>query len=46
MYQIGLKSNLEEIQTDFEIFGLKNNEWHTFQKNESYDAFLITRKKS
>ena len=46
LYQIGISNNLEAITTDFVVLGSKNGEWELFEKNVTYDAFLITRKKN
>ena len=40
-----LQNNLLEIKKDFEVFGLKDDQWHTFRKDIEYKAFLIKRKK-
>ena len=45
LYRIGITNNLIEIKKDFEIFGLKDSQWHTFRKGIDYEAFLIKRKK-
>ena len=45
LYRIGIANNLIEIKMDFEVFGLKDNLWHTFKKDDDYKAFLIKRKK-
>ena len=44
-FRIGIANNLIEIKMDFEVFGLKDNLWHTFKKDDDYKAFLIKRKK-
>lgn len=46
LYRIGITNNLLEIKKDFEVFGLKDDQWHTFRKSTDYKAFLIKRKKS
>jgi uncharacterized protein DUF6934 len=45
LYRIGITNNLLEIKKDFEVFGLKDDQWHTFRKDVDYKAFLIKRKK-
>ena len=45
LYRIGLTNNLKEIKKDFEVFGLKDNQWHEFKNGAEYSAFLIRRKK-
>jgi hypothetical protein len=44
LYQIGISGIWEEISKDFEIYGLKEDNWHSFEKNVNYDAFLVKRK--
>ena len=44
LYQMSIANNLEEIKTDFLIWGEKEGKWHRFEKNVEYDAFLIKRK--
>ncbi len=44
LYRIGITSNLEEILTDFEVFGLSDETWHEFEKGKEYEAFLVKRK--
>lgn len=45
LYRIGITNNLLEIKKDFDVFGLKEGQWHEFRKNIDYKAFLIQRKK-
>ena len=45
LYRMGISNNLEAIEKDFYVFGLRNNVWHKFAKGTSYDAFLVRRKK-
>lgn len=44
LYRIGITSNLEAIEPDFQIFGLHNDEWLKFEKGINYTAFLVKRK--
>lgn len=44
LYRIGISKNLEDIELDFEIFGLKNEMWETFRKNVRYTAYLVCKK--
>ena len=30
LYRMGITNNLIEIKKDFEVFGLKDDQWHTF----------------
>jgi len=43
---MGITNNLEEIKTDFEVYGLTTdtNNWEEFITGEDYEAFLITKK--
>jgi hypothetical protein len=47
LYRMGITNNLEEIKTDFEVFGLSvvNNVWEEFISGEDYEAFIVKRKK-
>lgn len=45
LYRIGITNNLEAIEKDFKVHGLKDNVWHKFEKGVDYDAFLVHRKK-
>lgn len=45
LYQMSITSLWEEISTDFEVYGLKDNDWQDFEPNKhNYDAFLVKRK--
>jgi hypothetical protein len=44
LYRIGITNNLAEIRADFEIYGLKDNEWQEFEKGVEYEAFLVRRR--
>jgi hypothetical protein len=45
LYRIGISNNLMDIKQDFEVYGLtKEGVWADFIKDESYEAFLITKK--
>lgn len=45
LYRIGISNNVEEIQEDFEVFGLADEDWQPFQKQTEFEAFLVKRKK-
>ena len=45
LYRIGITNNLEAIEKNFYVYGLKDNDWHVFKKGIVYDAFLVRRKK-
>ena len=44
LYRIGISNNLEELKKVFDVYGLLDNEWVVYQKNENYSAFIIQRK--
>jgi len=45
LYQMGITSLWEEISIDFEVYGLKDNDWQEFEPNQNnYDAFLVKRR--
>ena len=45
LYRIGITNNLLEIKRDFDVYGLKDGQWHEFRRSVEYKAFLIRRKK-
>jgi len=44
LYRIGITKYLLEIKRDFQVFGLKDEEWEPFEKDVLYEAFLVKRK--
>jgi len=44
LYRIGITNNIELIEQDFIILGLKDTHWEEFKKNETYGAFLVMKK--
>ncbi|MGK6351611.1 DUF6934 family protein [Parapedobacter sp. DT-150] len=44
LYQMSISRLWDDIQVDFEVYGLKDNEWHEFSKNTNYTAFLVKRR--
>jgi uncharacterized protein DUF6934 len=44
LYQIGVSGIWDEIKEEFELYGLKDQEWKEFEKNVNYEAFLIRKK--
>ncbi len=44
LYRMGLSKYLEAMQNDFEVYGLRNQEWEIFVKGIEYEAFLAKRK--
>ncbi len=45
LYRMGITLNLSEIQKDFEVYGFSEGKWHVFKVKESYETFLVKRKK-
>ena len=44
LYRMGISNNWQEINTEFEVYGLINEEWKLFEAGKDYDAFLVRRK--
>jgi hypothetical protein len=44
LYRMGLTNNLAEISNDFDVYGLKDDNWEEFLVGEDYEAFLVKRK--
>lgn len=44
LYRMGITKYINEIHVDFEVYGLRENEWEPFEKEIEYDAFLVKRK--
>jgi hypothetical protein len=44
LYKIGIVNNWHEISASFDVYGFKDGEWETFQLQDVYEAFLVTRK--
>lgn len=44
LYRIGITKYITEIKKDFQVFGLKDDEWEKFEKEVEYEAFLVKRK--
>ncbi len=45
LYQMGIAGLWDEINIDFEVYGLKDNNWHPFiPYTINYEAFLVKRK--
>jgi hypothetical protein len=44
LYRIGITNYLREISKEFELYGLKDNQWQRFEKRKDYEAFLVKRK--
>ena len=41
---MGISALWQEISIDFDVYGLKQEDWHEFQNNVNYEAFLVKRK--
>lgn len=44
LYRIGITNNFAEIEQDFAILGLTDNQWESFRKNVNYYSFAVRRK--
>lgn len=43
-YQMGISRHWKEINPVFDIWGLQNEKWHSFEPGKNYEAFLGRRK--
>ena len=46
LYKMGIAKYYDEISADLEIYGQIDDEWHPFEKNKDYLAFLTKLKTS
>ena len=44
LYQIGVSGIWDDIKDEFELYGLKDDEYREFEKNVNYEAFLVRKK--
>lgn len=44
LYRMGITKYLAEAKTNFEVYGLLNEEWIEFETGIDFEAFLIKRK--
>ena len=44
LYQMGIRRHLEEIQRDFDVFGLIGETWEAFDIGRRYHAFIAERR--
>ena len=44
LYRMGIANNLQDIESYFEVYGLKNEAWEFFKIGIDYEAFIIKRK--
>jgi hypothetical protein len=45
LYRMGINKYFDIVEEDFEIFGESENEWERFEKNKSYQAFVVKLKR-
>ena len=43
LYRMGINKYYEEVINDFEVYGLFNGQWITFDKKTEFEAFLVRR---
>ncbi|WP_343672506.1 hypothetical protein [Chitinophaga sp.] len=46
LYQMGINAIKKEIESQFNIYGFKDDEWHKIESCKNYNAFLLTKKNS
>lgn len=46
LYRMGINKHYDKAMEDFEIYGLKDDQWVNFKKNTDFDAFVIRRLKN
>lgn len=48
LYRMGITNNIEEIKSDFNVYGLtvETNIWEEFVIGEDYEAFMLTKKQN
>ncbi|MFP5080869.1 DUF6934 family protein [Pedobacter sp. JCM 36344] len=44
LYQMGITTNWEEINPLLDVYGFTKGKWELFEKDTSYEAFLVIRK--
>jgi len=44
LYQMEISALQEEIEAEFNLWGLNQNQWQPFRKGINYEAFLVKRK--
>jgi hypothetical protein len=44
LYRMGITKYFDEVNQDFEIYGLLEGEWEEFKKDIEYTAFVVRRK--
>jgi hypothetical protein len=43
LYRMGITKYLQEVKSDFEVLGERNNDWENFEENVDYNGFLVRR---
>jgi hypothetical protein len=43
LYRMGIAKYVDEVKSDFEVYGLFNGEWEDFKKDIDYTAFVVRR---
>ena len=46
LYQMGISRFFDDISENLEIYGQIGDQWHPFERNQPYEAFLARRKNS
>jgi hypothetical protein len=46
LYQMGISKYLDEVSTQFEVFGLNGEEFELFRKGVNYQAYIAKRRES
>jgi hypothetical protein len=44
LYRMGITNNWQEINGEFEVYGLIEENWELFEAGRDYEAFLVRRK--
>jgi hypothetical protein len=44
LYRMGIAKYLDQVKSDYLVYGLYNGEWQDFTKDIEYSAFIIRRK--
>lgn len=44
LYRMGITNNLTDIEKDFIVLGLTDNQWESFRKSVTYHSFAVRRK--
>jgi hypothetical protein len=44
LYRMGITKYIEDVISDFPVFGQLEGEWEEFQKDIDYTAFVVRRK--